>query len=72
MPIVLSVNVSGLEDGVSYVLYKYNNEDLVPTSQFNYHNKWAVKYWKFIGIAGQGMIKKSRWNVISKKYYLRY
>ena len=49
MPLVLTVNVSGLEDGVPYILYKYDNEDHVPTSQFNYNNKWAVNSWKFVG-----------------------
>lgn len=35
MEIVLTVTVSGLEDGVQYKLYKYNDETLVPSSAFN-------------------------------------
>jgi hypothetical protein len=59
MPLVLTITVSNLEDGVQYILYKYDDEDKVPTSQFNYHNKWATNAWKFIGAAGQGIYASS-------------
>lgn len=56
MPLVLTITVSKLEDDVQYVLYKYDDEERVPTSQFNYHSKWAKNAWKFIGTAGKGIL----------------
>lgn len=35
MDLILTVTVTGLEDGVQYNLYRYNDEKLVPTSAFN-------------------------------------
>jgi len=37
MPLTLTVTVSGLQAGVSYKLYKYNDESLIPEAHFNEH-----------------------------------
>ena len=49
MNLTLTVQVSGLEDGVQYVLYKYNAEDNVPTSNFNAHKDRASESFAITG-----------------------
>ncbi len=49
MEITLTVTVSGLQDGVKYKLYKYDDENKVPTSSFNKHASDAVGVYDIIG-----------------------
>jgi len=37
MPLTLTVTVSGMEAGVTYKLYRYNDESLLPEINFNQH-----------------------------------
>ena len=49
MSITLTVTVSGIESGVAYNLYKYNDETKVPTSSFNKHNSSAYEKLSLFG-----------------------
>lgn len=40
-PIVLTITVSNLKPGINYVLYRYNNVESVPDSDFNGHKSQA-------------------------------
>ena len=42
MPLKLTVTVSGLQVGVEYNIYRYNDEEKVPTSKFNENAREAV------------------------------
>ncbi|HSX11351.1 MAG TPA: hypothetical protein VLF94_06535 [Chlamydiales bacterium] len=44
-PIVLTITVSGIEPNVPYVLYRYNQLELVPESDFNSHAVNAHEHW---------------------------
>lgn len=44
-PVTLTVTVSGLEPGVDYVLYRYDDVDLVPDGAFNAHAASATASW---------------------------
>lgn len=46
MPLVLKITVSNLKPGIVYNLYKYNNVQCVPNSQFNARALAACKKWK--------------------------
>lgn len=47
--ITLTATVSGLEAGQIYNLYRYNDVNAVPTSQFNGQASKAVKQWQIQG-----------------------
>ena len=44
-PVTLTVQVSGLSPGTDYVLYRYDNVDVVPNSAFNSHASAAARSW---------------------------
>lgn len=46
MPITLTITLSDLQPNVAYNLYKYNNFNSVPDSQFNANASKAYKKWK--------------------------
>ena len=43
MPVTLTISVEGLQTGVKYNLYRYNDENTVPTSSFNKNSVFAAK-----------------------------
>lgn len=45
MPLILTITVSGLQPGVVYNLYKYNNLDAVPNERFNANAGKASDRW---------------------------
>lgn len=47
MPLLLTITVSNLEPGVLYNLYRYNDFDLVPNSNFNGLATHANQGWQF-------------------------
>ncbi|MBX7067141.1 MAG: hypothetical protein K1X28_07915 [Parachlamydiales bacterium] len=47
MQIVLTVTISDLEPGTSYILYRYNNLAAVPESRFNANGSSAYEKWMF-------------------------
>ena len=49
MEVKLTVTVSGLEEGVNYVLYKYESEKTVPSSNFNANKAQAHASYPIIG-----------------------
>lgn len=46
MPLTLTVTVSGLAPGKTYRLYKYDDEQAVPESDFNDHSTRACHIWE--------------------------
>jgi hypothetical protein len=44
-PVTLTVQVSGLSPGTDYVLYRYDDVDVVPDSAFNAHASAAARSW---------------------------
>ena len=48
MEIKLTITVSGIQQGVSYTLYKYDNENDVPTAKFNANKAKAVSSITFV------------------------
>lgn len=48
MEIKLTITVSGIQQGVSYILYKYDNENDVPTARFNANKAKAVSSITFV------------------------
>lgn len=46
MPLMLTITISGLKPNVSYNLYRYNNLDSVPDSQFNANASAAFESWQ--------------------------
>lgn len=46
MPLTLTVTVSGLTPGKTYRLYKYDDEQAVPESDFNEHSTNASHIWE--------------------------
>jgi hypothetical protein len=51
MALELTVTVHDTEEGVEYILYKYDDEMLVPDSDFNEHKARAKESWQFTGTA---------------------
>jgi hypothetical protein len=49
MPLDLTVTVSGLTTGVQYVMYRYNDEEKVPTGSFNRNSGAAKRVFAFQG-----------------------
>jgi hypothetical protein len=50
MSLTLTVTVSqGIKKGQTYMIYKYNDEKKVPTSQFNANAKNSMQQWSFVG-----------------------
>ena len=52
MPIDLTITVSGLTDGVQYVMYWYTDEAAVPTSKFNANSKGKSAVKKTFSFTG--------------------
>lgn len=53
MALELTVTVHDTEEGVEYILYKYDDEKLVPDSDFNEHKARAKESWQFTGAASK-------------------
>lgn len=51
MPLTLTVTVHGIEEGVDYVLYRYDDEKVVPEHSFNEHKANAKESIQFRGDA---------------------
>jgi len=49
MPLVITIRVSGLQPGEHYKLYRYNNETLVPSMNFNANASSAVQVFDVQG-----------------------
>lgn len=52
MPLILTIIVSGLTPDVEYVLYRYNDMNLVPNQQFNANASYALRSWRFTITSG--------------------
>lgn len=53
MEITLTVTIAGLENGVSYNLYKYDSETKVPKQSFNSKKASAVSSYSIVGSSGR-------------------
>lgn len=49
MPLEITATVSGLANGVQYVLYRYDDEEKVPTGSFNRNSGAAKRVYAFQG-----------------------
>ena len=49
MPLNITVTVSGLTSGIQYVMYKYDDENKVPTGSFNRNSGAAKRVYPFQG-----------------------
>jgi hypothetical protein len=49
MDLVLTATVSGLQNGVHYTMYQYDDETKVPTSKFNARRDLSSTYYGFTG-----------------------
>ena len=47
MPIVLTIKISSLLRNQNYILYKYDDENMIPTSNFNDHKDNAISFIEF-------------------------
>jgi len=64
MPLILTVTVHNLEDGVEYMLYRYDDENLVPDHSFNEHNANAKEAISFRGSATSSIFQITK-NIMS-------
>jgi len=58
MPLVLTVTVSGLQQGTAYTLYRYNRFSDVPDERFNANAKRASKHWSIRLASGSSFTVK--------------
>lgn len=49
MPLVLTITVSNVEDGVDYIIYRYDDEKKIPTHSFNKNKANAKEIFEFKG-----------------------
>ncbi len=59
MLLVLNVEVSGLNVGTDYVMYKYDDEKKIPSSNFSDHVSDAVKTFEFTATSGTFVVQEN-------------
>ncbi len=69
MDLTLTVTVSGMEDGVKYKLYKYNDETLVPHNSFNKHASKAVASYDINGSSTTPFVMTEKISSSDKCFY---